>query len=143
MFQMKLYDQCVLHVVNHQEQMDISVLPSIIRSDINAITTLLDDLRRWKAKIAEKEEVQADLDLWQYIDESLIVFYEVNLLDLTSDEQKYYEEIQENVAENDKKMQYIDMELEIMESVIDDHKTNIPPHLSHIFKHINSMIRRF
>ena len=138
---MNLYDQCVLHVVNHQEQLDISVLPRIIRSDINAMTTLLDDLRRWKAKIAEKEEVQTELDLWQYIEETLIVFYEVSFIDLTSDERKYYEEIQENVIENDKKMQYIDMELEIMESVIDDHKTNIPPHLSHIFKQINSMIR--
>ena len=142
MFQMKLYDQCVLHVVNHQEQLDISVLPRIIRSDINVITTLLDDLRRWKAKIAEKEEVQTDLDLWQYIEETLIVFYEVSYFtDFTSDERKYWEEIQENVVENDKKMQDIDMELEIMESVIDDHKTNIPPHLSHIFKQINSMIR--
>ena len=139
---MKLYDQCVLHVVNHQEQLDISVLPRIIRSDINVITTLLDDLRRWKAKIAEKEEVQTDLDLWQYIEETLIVFYEVSYFtDFTSDERKYWEEIQENVVENDKKMQDIDMELEIMESVIDDHKTNIPPHLSHIFKQINSMIR--
>ena len=72
----------------------------------------------------------------------MIVFYEVSYFtDFTSDERKFWEEIQENVVENDKKMQDIDMELEIMESVIDDHKTNIPPHLSHIFKQINSMIR--
>ena len=131
---MNLYEQCVLHVVKHQEQMDTSVLPETIRRDINVVTTLLNDIKTLEAKIVEKEEVQSELDLWQYIEECLIVYYENSDFNFTCEERKYWEEIQDNVKKNDRKMQDIDMELEIMESVIDDHKTNIPPHLSHIFK---------
>ena len=80
---MNLYDQCLLHVVNHQEQLDTSVLPRIIREDINDITTLLNDLGRWKAKIVEKEEVQSEVDLWQYIEQCLILYYEHSLIDFT------------------------------------------------------------
>ena len=134
---MNLYDQCLLHVVNHhQELLDTSVLPRIIRRDINVIRTLLNDLRRWKAKIVEKEEVQTDVDLWQYIEECLIVFYETSLIDFTCDDQEYWEEIQENVKMYDKKMQDIDMELENLETIIQKDKANIPPHLSHIFEQI-------
>ena len=140
---MNLYEQCVLHVVKHQERLDTSVLPETIRNDINVLTTLLNDKKIWEAKIAKKEEVQTELNLWQYIEECLIVYYENSDFNFTCEERKYWEEIQDNVDKYDEEMQDIDMELEIMESVIDDHKTNIPPHLSHIFKHINSMIRRF
>ena len=119
--------------MNHQELLDTSVLPSIIRRDINVIRTLLNDLRRWKAKIVEKEEVQTDVDLWQYIEECLIVFYETSLIDFTCDDQEYWEEIQDNVKKYDKKMQDIDMELENLETIIQKDKANIPPHLSHIF----------
>ena len=131
---MNLYHQCLLHVVNHQELLDTSVLPRIIRRDINVIRTLLNDLRRWKAKIAEKEEVQTDVNLWQYIEECLIVYYENSLIDFTCDEREYWEKIQDNVNKNDKKMQDIDMELENLETIIQKDKANIPPHLSHIFE---------
>ena len=142
---MNLYDQCLLHVVNHQEQMDISVLPRIIKRDINVITTLLNDLRIWKAKIVEKEEVQTELNLWQYIEECLIVYYEVTYTDVSYDERKYYEEIQDNVVQNDEKIQDIDQELEFLETVIENDKTNIPPHLSHIFeqKTLNDYLKMF
>ena len=133
---MNLYDQCLLHVVNHQELLDTSVLPRIIRRDINVITTLLNDLRRWKAKIVEKEEVQIDVNLWQYIDECLTVYYESSLIDCTCDELEYWEEIQDNVKKYDKKMQDIDMELENLDTIIEKDKANIPPPLSHIFEQI-------
>ena len=133
---MNLYDQCLLHVVNHQEQLDTSVLPRIIREDINDITTLLNDLGRWKAKIVEKEEVQSEVDLWQYIEQCLILYYEHSLIDFTCDELEYWEEIQVNVIKNDKKMQDIDMELENLETIIQKDKANISPHLSHIFEQI-------
>ena len=117
---MNLYDQCLLHVVNHQELLDTSVLPRIIRRDINVIRTLLNDLRRWKAKIVEKEEVQTDVDLWQYIEECLIVYYETSLIDFTCDDQEYWEEIQDNVKRNDTKM----LSVSVSVSVVFRHKSS-------------------
>ena len=133
---MNLYEQCVLHVVKHQEQMDTSVLPETIRRDINVVTTLLNDIKTLEAKIVEKEEVQSELDLWQYIEECLIVYYENSDFNFTCEERKYWEEIQDNVKKYDKKMQDIDMELENLETIIQKDKANIPPHLSHIFEQI-------
>ena len=133
---MNLYEQCVLHVVKHQEQMDTSVLPETIRRDINVVTTLLNDIKTLEAKIVEKEEVQSELDLWQYIEECLIVYYENSDFNFTCEERKYWEEIQDNVKKNDRKMQDIDMELENLETIIQKDKANIPPHLSHIFEQI-------
>ena len=133
---MNLYEQCVLHVVKHQEQMDTSVLPETIRRDINVVTTLLNDIKTLEAKIVEKEEVQSELDLWQYIEECLIVYYENSDFNFTCEERKYWEEIQDNVKKNDRKMQDIDMELEIFKNIVKDNKANIPPHLSHIFEQI-------
>ena len=132
-FQMNLYEQCVLHVVKHQEQLDTSVLPETIRSDINVVTTLLNDIKTLEAKIEEKEEVQSELNLWQYIEECLIVYYENSDFNFTCEERKYWKEIQDNVEKNDRKMQDIDMELEIFRNIVKDNKANIPPHLSHIF----------
>ena len=133
---MNLYEQCVLHVVKHQEQMDTSVLPETIRRDINVVTTLLNDIKTLEAKIVEKEEVQSELDLWQYIEECLIVYYENSDFNFTCEERKYWEEIQDNVDKYDEEMQDMDMELEIFKSIIKDDKANIPPHLSHIFEQI-------
>ena len=129
---MNLYEQCVLHVVKHQERLDTSVLPETIRNDINVLTTLLNDKKIWEAKIAKKEEVQTELNLWQYIEECLIVYYENSDFNFTCEERKYWEEIQDNVDKYDEEMQDIDMELEIFKSIIKDDKANIPPHLSHI-----------
>ena len=114
---MNLYEQCVLHVVKHQEQMDTSVLPETIRRDINVVTTLLNDIKTLEAKIVEKEEVQSELDLWQYIEECLIVYYENSDFNFTCEERKYWEEIQDNVDKYDEEMQDMDMELEIFKSI--------------------------
>ena len=135
-FQMNLYEQCVLHVVKHQEQLDTSVLPETIRNDINVVTTLLNDIKTWEAKIAEKEEVQKEVNLWLYIEECLIVYYENSDFNFSYEERKYWEEIQDIVEENDRKMQDIDLELEIFKNIVKDDKANFPPHLSHIFEQI-------
>ena len=135
-FQMNLYEQCVLHVVKHQEQLDTSVLPETIRNDINVVTTLLNDIKTWEAKIAEKEEVKKEVNLWLYIEECLIVYYENSDFNFSYEERKYWEEIQDIVEENDRKMQYIDLELEIFKNIVKDDKANFPPHLSHIFEQI-------
>ena len=133
---MNLYEQCVLHVVKHQEQLDTSVLPETIRNDINVVTTLLNDIKTWEAKIAEKEEVQKEVNLWLYIEECLIVYYENSDFNFSYEERKYWEEIQDIVEENDRKMQDIDLELEIFKNIVKDDKANFPPHLSHIFEQI-------
>ena len=114
------------------QQMDIDALPRTIRMDIDVLTQLKDILRTWKSKKSEREVNQEVLDMWQYVKDSLTVYYEITLSD------EYQVEVQDNVVMYDRKIQLNDVELEVIAELVETVKTSIPLHLSHITSHIES-----
>ena len=131
---MKLYDQCLLFFLHNSKKMDITFLPRTILSDINILMCLNHALSIWKTKCEERELIRRNLEEWQYTEECMIVYCEFTCGDCR--ECEYWEEIQDHIIMYERKMQDIDMKIGNLESVVNEARSNIPPHLSSISTYI-------
>ena len=75
---MKLYDQCLLFLINDDQERDLHDLPIRIQDDIQVLRNLHHVLCTLRNNMCDKEDLESQSDWWEYTRDTLELLCEFN-----------------------------------------------------------------
>ena len=134
---MKLYDQCLLFLINDDQERDLHDLPIRIQDDIQVLRNLHHVLCTLRNNMCDKEDLESQSDWWEYTRDTLELLCEFNCGDCA--ECAEWDEIEQETIRLDHELQDLYINLGNLEDELKVAKSNIPHYLSYMIPYIESL----